>query len=135
MTNDNALQDLKQNKLKVLLIDDQAMVGEAVRRMLENEDMEFKFCQDPTQAIDVANTFCPSVILQDLVMPKLDGLTLVKFLRINPSTQKTPLIVLSTKEDAKVKADAFQLGANDYLVKLPDQIELLARVQIGRAHV
>jgi signal transduction histidine kinase/HPt (histidine-containing phosphotransfer) domain-containing protein/BarA-like signal transduction histidine kinase len=69
------------------------------------------------------------VILQDLVMPSVDGLTLVKQLRANPATRDTPIIVLSTNENPQVKGQAFALGANDYLVKLPDKIELVARVR------
>lgn len=120
----------RQHKVRVLLVDDQPMIGEAVRRMLAPEaDIEFHYCSDPTQAIAQANEITPTVILQDLVMPQLDGLTLVKFTRANQATRETPLIVLSTKEEAKVKAEAFALGANDYLVKLPDRIELVARIR------
>lgn len=116
--------------ITVLLVDDQAIIGEAVRRMLADApEVTLHFCQDPTQAIDIANRIRPTVILQDLVMPDLDGLTLVKFLRANPATRETPMIVLSSKEEPVVKAEAFALGANDYLVKLPDKIELLARIR------
>jgi sigma-B regulation protein RsbU (phosphoserine phosphatase) len=114
----------------VLLVDDQAIVGEAVKRMLAGEaDIQFHFCSDPTKAIERANEIGPTVILQDLVMPEVDGLTLVKFYRANPKTREVPLIVLSTKEEPTVKAQAFATGANDYLVKLPDKVELIARVR------
>jgi sigma-B regulation protein RsbU (phosphoserine phosphatase) len=69
------------------------------------------------------------VILQDLVMPDIDGLTLVKNFRAHEATREVPLIVLSTKEEPAVKAEAFALGANDYVVKLPDRLELLARIR------
>jgi len=121
---------LTEHKIKVLLIDDQAIVGAAVKRMLETEtDIVFQFCQDPTQAIPTATQFAPTVILQDLIMPDIDGLTLVKFFRVHPQLKDVPLIVLSSKEEAVTKADAFALGANDYLVKLPDRIELIARIR------
>ena len=114
----------------VLLVDDQPIVGEAVRRMFAAEpDIQFHFCPDPTKAIERANAVHPTVILQDLVMPEVDGLTLVKFYRANPATREVPLIVLSTKEEAETKAQAFATGANDYLVKLPDKLELIARVR------
>jgi sigma-B regulation protein RsbU (phosphoserine phosphatase) len=121
---------LTQHKIKVLLIDDQAIVGAAVKRMLEpEEDIIFQFCQDPTQAIPTASEFKPTVILQDLIMPEIDGLTLVKFFRVHQQLKDVPLIVLSSKEEAETKADAFALGANDYMVKLPDRIELIARIR------
>src|SRR5947209_5975608 len=114
----------------VLLVDDQAMVCEAVRRALANHsDIDFHYCADARQAIGVANQIKPTVILQDLVMPGIDGLTLVSQLRANPSTKDTPIIVLSTNENPQVKGQAFAMGANDYLVKLPDKIELVARIR------
>ena len=114
----------------VLLVDDQAIVGHAVKQMLLPEkDIELHFCQDPTKAIAMANEILPSVILQDLVMPEIDGLTLLKFFRANRATRETPMIVLSSKEEPTTKAQAFALGANDYLVKLPDRIELIARIR------
>ncbi len=119
-----------ERPLRVLLVDDQAIVGASIRQILAGEpDIALEFCQNPTQAIPTANTFGPTVILQDLVMPEIDGLVLVKFFRANPATRETPMIVLSSKEEPAIKAQAFALGANDYLVKLPDKIELIARIR------
>lgn len=116
--------------IRVLLIDDQPVIAEAVRRMLAAEPgVEFHYCPDPVRAIPTANRIHPTVILQDLVMPDVDGQTLVRFFRANPATADTPLIVLSSKEEPVTKAEAFAHGANDYLVKLPDRIELLARIK------
>jgi len=118
------------HRMRVLLVDDQPMIGEAVRRMLMSEtDVDFAYCSDPTKAMELAAEFRPTVILQDLVMPEIDGLTMLRFYRANPLTREIPIIVLSTKEEPKVKAEAFTLGANDYLVKLPDPIELTARIR------
>src|SRR5437588_11727984 len=114
----------------VLLVDDQAMVCEAVRRALaHHSDIDFHYCADARQAIGVANQIKPTVILQDLVMPGIDGLTLVIQFRANHATKDTPIIVLSTNENPQVKGQAFAMGANDYLVKLPDKIELVARIR------
>lgn len=119
-----------ENVVVVLLVDDQAMIGEAVRRSLaQQSNIQFHYCADAADAVEVAETIKPMVILQDLVMPGLDGLTLVRRYRANPLTKDVPIIVLSTKEDATVKSEAFASGANDYLVKLPDAIELIARIR------
>ena len=75
----------------VLLVDDQPIIGEAVRRMLVDENgISFHFCNDPTKAIELANQLAPTVILQDLVMPEIDGLTLVKFFRAIQAPVKFP---------------------------------------------
>src|SRR5262249_18408488 len=101
---------LPRHATKVLLVDDQAIIGEAIRRMLAPEkDIVFQYCNDPTAALQVANKFAPTVILQDLVMPDIDGLMLVRFFRANAATRDIPLIVLSTKEEPKIKAEAFAL--------------------------
>src|SRR5260370_12098348 len=113
----------------VLLVDDQAMVCEAVRRALSNQvDIDFHYCADAREALSVANQIRPTVILQDLVMPGVDGLTLVSQFRANPATKDTPIIVLSTNENPQVKGQAFAIGANDYLVNLPHKIELIAPI-------
>jgi phosphoserine phosphatase RsbU/P len=119
-----------EHVVTVLLVDDQPIVAAAVGQMLEAEsDIKFHYCSDPTKAVEQANQLQPTVILQDLVMPELDGLTLVKFYRANPATREVPLIVLSTKEEPTIKAQAFAIGANDYLVKLPDKLEMIARIR------
>lgn len=114
----------------VLLIDDQAMIGEAVRRMLAAEPgVVYHYWGDPTTALQQAERLAPTVVLLDLVMPDVDGLTLLRFFRAHPALREIPIVVLSSKEEATTKAEAFALGASDYLVKLPDPIELIARVK------
>lgn len=119
-----------EDEVRVLLVDDQLMIIESIRRILSNEaDIQFYGCSDPQKALAIANEVKPTVILQDLVMPDVDGLMLVKFFRNNLNTKHVPIIMLSTREEASIKAEAFAVGANDYLVKLPDPVELCARVR------
>jgi len=121
-----------ESKAIVLLVDDQMMVAEGIRRMLvDEEDIVFHYCNDPHKALEKTIELKPTVILQDLIMPDIDGYTLVDTYRKNTHTKNIPVIVLSTKEDPEDKSLAFERGANDYLVKLPDKIELIARI---RAH-
>ncbi|MEO0808594.1 MAG: ATP-binding protein [Cyanobacteria bacterium J06643_4] len=133
MEPDEAMSD--DSKVKVLLIDDQVMVAESISRLLTANapDIEFYYCSDVQQAIPIAIEVQPTVILQDLIMPDTDGLMLVTFFRANEVTQAIPVIVLSTKNDSMSKAEAFATGANDYLVKLPDPIEFVARVRYHSA--
>ena len=119
-----------KHTITVLLVDDQAIVAEAVRRMVSGEtDIELEYCQDPTKALELARKIHPTIILLDLMMPEIDGLTLVRFFRASEETRRVPLIVLSAKEEPATKAEAFARGANDYLVKLPDKVELIARIR------
>ena len=124
------MHSITENKVMVLLVDDQAMIGEALRRALADEaGIDFHFCADPQTAVEVARQIRPTVILQDLVMPGVDGISLLADYRAASELRDVPIIVLSTRDDAAVKSTAFAAGANDYLVKLPDSIELVARIR------
>jgi len=115
----------------VLLVDDQAMIGAAVRRLLASQsDIVYEFCQQSTEALSLAAAFRPTVILQDLVMPGIDGLDMVRQFRGLPATADVPVIMLSAQEEPTVKARLLDAGANDYLIKLPDQVELIARIRV-----
>lgn len=116
-------------RFSILMVDDQAIYGEVLKRMIVDTSWEFNFCQNPLEAIDMAKRVKPTVILQDLVMPEMDGLELVKAFRSEKSLSEVPLIVLSSTEDASIKYKAFANGANDYMVKLPEKLELLARIE------
>jgi two-component system chemotaxis family response regulator WspR len=124
------LRALDDSHSVVLLVDDQLMIGETVRRALADEpNIVFHFCSEPSAAVMTAEHIAPTVILQDLIMPRADGLALVREYRALEATRHTPIIVLSTREDPTTKRDAFAAGANDYIVKLPDKIELIARIR------
>ena len=129
----DSVQDNKtEHNIVVLLVDDQEMIASGIKKMLKNEkDIEIHHIDNPKIAVQKAIDINASVILQDLVMPNADGMILLRFYKAHVATQNIPVIVLSSKEDPKVKSNAFTNGATDYLVKLPDKIELIARI---RAH-
>ena len=116
--------------VSVLLVDDQPIIAEAVRRMLAGQEgVSFHACSDPRAAISVAAEVKPTVVLLDLVMPEVDGMEVLRRMRADDRFRELPIIVLSTKEEPAVKAEAFSVGASDYLVKLPNRVELLARIR------
>jgi len=117
----------------VLLVDDQRFVGAALGHLLAGEpDIDLHCCHQATSAIAMANRLHPSLILQDLVMPDVDGLTLVGMFRANEATVRTPVIVLSGDDSASHRTRALEAGANDYLVKLPAREDLVSCI---RRHV
>jgi DNA-binding response OmpR family regulator len=111
----------------ILLIDDQRFVGLALARLLDGEPgFELHCCERGSEAEAAAERVKPALILQDLVMPDVDGLTLVRAFRARASTARTPVIVLSGNDDEGTRARALAAGANDYLVKLPTKDVLVA---------
>jgi len=111
----------------ILLIDDQRFVGVALARLLAGEPgLELHCCERGAEAEAAADRIRPALILQDLVLPDVDGLTLVQAFRQRASTAHTPVIVLSGNDDAGTRERALAAGAVDYLVKLPKKDVLLA---------
>jgi PleD family two-component response regulator len=110
----------------VLLVDDQQFTGSVVRLMLASEkDIELHCCLSAVEAIAMGNEIAPDVVLQDLVMPEIDGLTLLRLFRANPRTANTPVIVLSANDDEETRKRALTAGADGYLVKIPGKAELI----------
>lgn len=124
------ISETNNDTYMVMLVDDDTMVAEALRLMLDPEkDIEFHYCAKPDQAVETAEHINPDVILLDMVMPDIDGLTLLRYLRANFETKDIPVVALSMKEESELKAQVFLHGGNDYLIKLPDRIEMLARIR------
>lgn len=120
----------KDRPITVLLVDDQAVMNEAIQCLLALEsDITYHYCSTADRALATALEVTPTVILQDLIMPGVDGMALVKQFRTQAATQDIPIIMFSTNDDPQTKAEAFAVGVNDYLVKLPDRIELVARIR------
>ena len=114
----------------ILLVDDHPFIADAIRRLLSDEaDIGFHYCSDPFQALEMAEKVDPSVILLDVAMSEIDGFTLCRFFRAHPRTRNKPVIMLSSADEPPVKVQAFAAGADDYLIKLPDKIELIARLR------
>jgi len=122
--------DLKTSIVRLLLIDDQVIIGEAFRRIIATQtDIFLHYTSNPTHAIQDAIAIAPTVIFLDMIMPDMDGLMLLRWFRSHPVTRDVPIVMLSSKEEPKLKAEAFTEGANDYLIKLPDPVELIARIR------
>ncbi|MGV0105913.1 histidine kinase [Nostoc sp. DSM 114160] len=122
--------DTKISTVRLLLIDDQVIISEAFRRIVATEtDISLHYTSNPAKAIQDAIAIEPTVIFLDMIMPDIDGLMLLRWFRSHPVTRDVPIVMLSSKEEAKLKAEAFTEGANDYLIKLPDPVELIARIR------
>jgi PleD family two-component response regulator len=120
----------KENDVVILLVDDELIEAELFRGLLEAEqNLEFHYCPRASEAISQADEIRPTVIMQDLSMPGDNGLSLIARFRAHAGTKDTPVVVFSGEENPKTKRIAFNLGANDYIVKSVDRVELVARLR------
>ena len=114
---------------RVMLCDDQPIVGEAVRQMLANyENLVFLHVTSGQELREQLPLFEPTVLLQDLLLETQSGIDVVKEIRASAHHHDLPIILLSTTDDAMVKFEAFTAGASDYVVKFPERFELIGRI-------
>jgi adenylate cyclase len=122
--------DVVNINVRLLMIDDSKFICASFQQLLSSEkNIQMYFCNDPLQALELAKQYNPTIVLMDLEMPNMSGLELLGVFRKDDFTKEMPIIVLSGIRDASVKAKAFALGANDYMEKEMDKIELISRIQ------
>ena len=116
--------------MALLLVDDDDSVDVLLRRALHHHhDLHLHTCTRSGQAMARVLDLKPVLILQDLNMPDGSGLDLLAGYRREEATRDIPVIILSSNEDPAVKSRSFELGANDYMVKLPGEKEVTARIR------
>ena len=114
-------------KKKVLIVDDEPNVRRLSRTILSKK---FDVCEaeDGKQAVEIANAQQPDVILMDMMMPKMDGLTACHMIRKDPATKSIPIIMVTAIGfELNIKLSQ-QMGANGYVTKPFSSQELLAKI-------
>lgn len=117
---------MSANKPKILLAEDEAALGMIVQESLESRDFEVVYCKDGEVALTAFERESPDILILDVMMPKLDGFSLVK--KIRKKNQFIPIIFLTAKSRTEDVVEGFGYGANDYLKKPFSMEELIVRV-------
>jgi two-component system sensor histidine kinase/response regulator len=113
---------------KILVIEDENHVREIIWEILEAEDFHVIEAENGLKGLELANQELPDLILCDVMMPAMDGFTVLKKLRENPSTQTVPFIFITAKVTKYDMREGMDLGADDYLTKPFTRDELLGAV-------
>ena len=119
-------------KPRILLADDNTDMRKYVERLLVSSGYEVEAVPDGLTALHAAQARPPGLVLTDVMMPGLDGFSLLRELRARPSTAMIPIIMLSARAGEESRVEGMEVGADDYLVKPFSARELMARV---RAHL
>lgn len=112
--------------MKILVVDDEELLVKGIKFNLENEGYEVDACYDGQTAVSMAATGAYSLILLDLMMPKLDGLSACMKIR---EFSTVPIIMVTAKSEDADKLVGFEYGADDYITKPFNLPELKARVR------
>ena len=116
-------------KKKVLLVDDSNTVLMMEKMILSKGSFDIVLARDGVEAVIKARTEKPDVILLDVMMPRLDGLSACASIRADQATAHIPIIMVTTRgEEANVEK-AFRNGCTDYVTKPINGLELLAKLQ------
>ncbi|MBU6423886.1 MAG: response regulator transcription factor, partial [Chloroflexi bacterium] len=110
---------------KVLVVDDDEAIAAAVCELLREEGYDASVVTDSRKAIEAFSTFQPDLVILDVLMPSVDGISLCLQLR---RESDVPVLFLSAKRDAPDRVVGLRIGADDYVGKPFDNDELLARV-------
>jgi len=114
---------------KILIVDDEPFNLDLLEQELGDYDYAIERASDGVEALEKTQSFAPDVILLDYMMPRMNGLEVVKQLRATPEHQGIPVILLTAKATQEDKVAGLDAGADDYVTKPFDSFELLARVR------
>lgn len=118
-------------KINVLIVEDEKNIRNFIITTLKNNDYKVIECQTGNEALSIATSHCPDIILLDLGLPDIDGLDILKNIR---SWSNVPIVVISARTQEKEKVEALDLGADDYVTKPFGTSELLARIRTALRH-
>ncbi len=113
----------------ILVVDDDPDIARFVEVNLRSAGYDVAVAGDGQEALDKAGELRPDLVLLDVMMPRIDGFEVAQRLRKNPQTANTSIIMLTAKALSADKVTGLQSGADDYIIKPFDPIELLARVK------
>ena len=116
-------------KDRVLVVDDDPDIVQFVRMNLELEGYDVDTAANGLLALEQIKQRVPDLVLLDVMMPEMDGLTVLSKMRKSPGTASTPVIILTAKALADDRVRGLDLGADDYITKPFDLEELIARVR------
>ena len=113
---------------RLLIVEDDELLGSAVKTDLERLGADARLVTDGERAIEIAAEWQPELILLDIVLPGLDGFAVCAAIRAAPGGPTPTIVMLTVRDDLTSKLKAFQAGADDYLLKPIDLVELRTRV-------
>jgi two-component system, OmpR family, alkaline phosphatase synthesis response regulator PhoP len=112
-------------KQRVLLVDDEPAIVEILKMRLEHNGYEVITAYDGQEALEKARTLAPSLILLDIMLPKLDGYKVCKLLKFDEKYAHIPIIMQTALAQPEDEKAAYESGADNYLIKPFEPAQLL----------
>ncbi len=115
--------------VKVLLVDDDPVILKLLQVNFEMEGYTVMMANDGVEGVEMARSQRPDIVLCDIMMPRMDGLEVTRTLKADEETRRIPIILLSARAQAFDIQEGKAVGADDYVTKPFDPLELLDRVK------
>lgn len=103
--------------IKILLAEDDLQLIDMYRRKFEMEGFEVRFAEDGQQAIDILGNWMPDIALLDIMMPKVNGLDVLKYIKEKPDYDGVLTVMLTNLGNESTAEEIYKLGATEYIVK------------------
>lgn len=114
------------NRTQILIVEDEPSIAEVVRLYIRRAGYQVQVANDGQDALDILNTELPDLVILDLMLPKVDGLTITRWLR---DQSDIPIIMLTSRREEVDRIAGLEMGADDYVVKPFSPQELVSRVR------
>ena len=121
--------DIDPKDFTIFIVDDVMANVLLLKMVLAREGFTIVQTTDPSKVVDMARETPPDLFILDIMMPKLDGISLAKLLKSDEQFMNTPILFLTAFEDKDTMVRGFSAGASDYLTKPFERDVLLARVR------
>jgi two-component system phosphate regulon response regulator PhoB len=119
----------KNIKAKVLVIDDEPEVSYTIKKYLEQNDFAVTILNDGIEAVEIIKKCEPDLVILDWLLPGKSGIEICANLRKTPATSKTPILMLSSRSENFEKVTGLDNGADDYIAKPFNSLELIAKIK------
>ena len=116
-------------KSRILLVDDEKTVCEVLKIQLEDEGYEVEVAYDGQEGWEKISNFDPDVVVSDVMMPRLNGIDFCRKIKDNHETRFTPVVIMTTLSDRTKRYEALEAGADEFLNKPVDSIEMMTRLR------
>jgi two-component system alkaline phosphatase synthesis response regulator PhoP len=126
---DESLVETNGRKQRVLVVEDSQTVSTVVKYFLELEGFEVAVAEDGLKGLEMARLEPPDLIISDVKMPGMDGITMLRSLRADPATHDIPVLMLTAETSVEAETAGLESGADDYIAKPVEPRRLAARAK------
>ncbi|MBW4037873.1 MAG: response regulator transcription factor [Acidobacteria bacterium] len=121
------MQGENEPQVKVLVVDDEPQITRVLRMALTSQGYSVKVAGNGAEGLAIVRAWKPDLVVTDLAMPQMNGVELCETIRV---FSQVPIIILSVRDQEKMKVEALDAGANDYVTKPFGMQELQARIRV-----